>query len=156
MGRAVEIDESRFTHRGRDEQLVYVLGFYERGSKEVRAFVMKDRAEVTCTQMVRDSVQEGAEVFTDSWKGYNGCKQYYKHQVVNKNKPGNANNTSSEYETTARVESLWHIIKRNIHTYSTVRFHTLQKFLDEACWRIKYRTYAERNEFLMQLLNTER
>ena len=43
------------------------------------------------------------------------------------------------------------MIKRNIHTYST-----LQKFLDEACWRIKYKTFHERNEFLLQLLNTNR
>jgi hypothetical protein len=122
MGRAVEIDESRFTHRGKDEKLIYVLGFYERESKEVRAFVMKDRNEITCTQMIRDSVEDGAEIFTDYWRGYNGCKEFFVHHMVNKGKSGN---DRGEYETTSRVESLWHIIKRNIHTYSTIRFHTL-------------------------------
>jgi transposase-like protein len=149
MGRAVEIDESRFTHRGKEEQRIYVLGFYERGSKDVRAFVMKDRAEITCTQMIRDSVQEGAEIYTDHCKGYNTCKEFYQHSVVNKNKLAANGESKAEYETTARIESLWHIIKRNIHTYSTIRLHTLQKFLDEACWRIKFRTYSERNEFLI-------
>ena len=57
-GMAVEIDESKFTHfgKGGQEARVWVLGFYERGSKDVRAFVMKDRTEVTCTQMIRDTV----------------------------------------------------------------------------------------------------
>jgi hypothetical protein len=72
---------------------------------------------------------------------------------VNKAKYGSG---MGEYQTTSRVESLWHIIKRNIHTYSTIRYHTLQRFLDEACWRIKYRTYSERNEFLMEILNVKR
>ncbi len=51
MGRAVEIDESKFTHhaKGGQNNTVWVLGFYERGTKDVRAFVMKDRTEVTCT-----------------------------------------------------------------------------------------------------------
>ena len=112
---------------------------------------MKDRSETTCAQMVRDSVQEGAEVFTDAWRGFNQLKHFYSHHVVNRNKPGN-----TSVETTARIESLWHIIKRNIHTYSTFKLHTLQMFIDEACWRIKYRTYGERNEFLMQILNSKR
>ena len=155
MGRAVEIDESKFTHHGKggQDQKVWVLGFYERGTKDVRAFVMKDRTEVTCTQMIRDSIQEGAEIFTDFWRGYNNCKEFYVHRTVNKAKYGSG---MGEYQTTSRVESLWHIIKRNIHTYSTIRYHTLQRFLDEACWRIKYRTYAERNEFLMEILNVKR
>ena len=47
---AVEIDESKFTHhtKGGQKNIVWVLGFYERGSKDIRAFVMRDRTEVTC------------------------------------------------------------------------------------------------------------
>ena len=120
MGRAVEIDESKFTHhaKGGQNNTVWVLGFYERGTKDVRAFVMKDRTEVTCTQMIRDNVQEGAEVFTDFWRGYNNCQEFYVHRVVNKAKYGSG---QGEYQTTSRVESLWSIIKRNIHTYSSIK-----------------------------------
>lgn len=155
FGRAVEIDESKFTHhtKGGVKSKVWVLGFYERGTKDVRAFVMRDRHEVSCTQMIRDNVLEGAEVCTDFWRGYNNCKEFYTHRVVNKAKYGYG---TSEFQTTSRVESLWHILKRNIHTYSTIRASTLQKFLDEACWRIKFRSFTERNEFLMQLLNVTR
>ena len=51
FGRAVEIDESKFTQhtKGGVKCKVWVLGFYERGTKDVRAFVMKDRQEITCT-----------------------------------------------------------------------------------------------------------
>ena len=50
FGRAVEIDESKFTHhtKGGENTKVWVLGFYERGSRNIRAFVMRDRTEVTC------------------------------------------------------------------------------------------------------------
>lgn len=42
FGRAVEVDESKFTHhtKGGVKNKVWVLGFYERGTKDVRAFVM--------------------------------------------------------------------------------------------------------------------
>ncbi|CDW84442.1 UNKNOWN [Stylonychia lemnae] len=155
FGRAVEIDESKFTHhtKGGVKSKVWVLGFYERGTKDVRAFVMKDRNDVSCIQLIRDNVEEGGEVYTDFWRGYNNCKDFYTHRVVNKAKYGYG---TSEYQTTSRVESLWHILKRNIHTYSTIRASTLQRFLDEACWRIKFRTFTERNEFLLQLLNVTR
>jgi hypothetical protein len=49
---------------------------------------MKDRTEVTCTQMIRDSIQEGAEIITDFWRGYNACKEFYVHRTVNKAKYG--------------------------------------------------------------------
>ena len=148
----IEIDESKFTHhtKGGQKACVWVLGFYERGTKEVRAFVMKDRTEETCTQLVRDNIVEGAEVNSDFWRGYNSLKDFYDHRIVNKAKYGYG---TAEYCTTSRVEGLWHLIKRNMHTYSSVRFHTLQRFVDEACWRINYKTYQEREDFLLQLLN---
>lgn len=140
FGRAVEIDESKFTHhtKGGVKCNVWVLGFYERGTKDVRAFIMRSRDIAACTQLIRDNVLEGAEVYTDFWRGYNECKEFYTHRVVNKASHGYG---QSEFQTTSRVESLWHILKRNLHTYSSIRASTLQKFLDEACWRIKFKTY---------------
>jgi IS1 family transposase len=147
-GRAVEIDESAFTHhtKGGVKSNVWVLGFYERGSKDVRAYIMRSRDVQACTQLIRDNVVEGAEIYTDFWRGYNECKLFYKHRVVNKEQHGYG---QSEFQTTSRVESLWSILKRHIYTYSTIRASTLQRFLDEACWRLKFRTYTERNEFLI-------
>jgi hypothetical protein len=72
--------------------------------------------------MIRDNVIEGAEIYTDFWRGYNACKEFFKHRVCNKAKYGYG---TSEFQTTSRVESLWHILKRNIHTYSTIRATTL-------------------------------
>ena len=131
----MEIDESKFTHHTKGV-----------GSKDIRAFVMRDRTDTTCLQMIRDNVIDGAEVYTDYWRGYNNCKEFSDHKTVNKAKHGAG---PFEYLTTSRVESLWSMIKRNIHTYSTIRASTLQKFLDEACWRIKYKSFTERNEFLL-------
>ena len=40
----MEIDESVFASVGKDGGKVWVLGFYERGSKEQRAIYVKDRS----------------------------------------------------------------------------------------------------------------
>lgn len=49
FGRAVEIDESVFATVGKDGCKVWVLGFYERGSKDQRAIYVKDRSTETLT-----------------------------------------------------------------------------------------------------------
>jgi transposase-like protein len=54
----------------------------------MRAIHVKDRTEQTLTRVVLENVQEGAEVFTDFWRGYNGLKQFYKHRIVNKAQKG--------------------------------------------------------------------
>jgi len=42
-GNAVEIDESIFAQLSADNSKVWVLGFYERGTREQRAIWVKDR-----------------------------------------------------------------------------------------------------------------
>lgn len=51
FGRAIEIDESKFSKKSVDgkKENVWVLGFYERGTKEARAIYVKDRTEETLT-----------------------------------------------------------------------------------------------------------
>ena len=46
-GRSIEIDESIFAKMTKDGEKVkvWVLGFYERGTKECRAIYVKDRSE---------------------------------------------------------------------------------------------------------------
>ena len=85
-GRGIEIDESVFATVTREGQKhkVWVLGFYERGTKEARAIHIKDRTEETLTQVILENVEQGAEIYTDFWRGYNGLKHYYTHRVVNK------------------------------------------------------------------------
>ena len=86
FGRAVEIDESVFANINKDgvKSKIWVLGFYERGTKEARAIHVKDRTEETLTQVILENVEEGSEVYTDFWRGYNGLKKYFVHRVVNK------------------------------------------------------------------------
>jgi len=51
FGNAVEIDESIFAQirRNGKKEKIWVLGFYERGTKEARAIFIKDRTEDTLT-----------------------------------------------------------------------------------------------------------
>ena len=50
-GRCIEIDESIFATINRDghKEKIWVLGFFERGSRECRAIHVKDRTEETLT-----------------------------------------------------------------------------------------------------------
>ena len=65
-----------------------MIGFYERGSKDVRAFILKDKSEATILALIRENVAEGAEIVTDSWRGYSECKNYYNHRIYNRQKQG--------------------------------------------------------------------
>ena len=60
-GRPVEVDESVFTHVrfGSSEKKVWVLGLFERETKEARLFVIDDREAETLTPIVQEHVQEG-------------------------------------------------------------------------------------------------
>lgn len=103
-GRCIEIDESIFsrqTAEDGDEKKIWVLGFFERDTKEMRAIYVKDRTEATLTQVILENVELGAEIYTDFWRGYNSLKHYYDHKVINKEQKGCG---TSEYQTTARVE----------------------------------------------------
>ena len=59
--------------------------------------------------MILENVEQGAEIYTDFWRGYNSLKLWYTHRVVNKAKLGSG---TSEYVTTNRVEAMWSNIKR--------------------------------------------
>lgn len=90
FGRAIEIDESIFAKMTKDGQKekVWVLGFFERGTKAMRAIYVKDRSEQTLTQVILENVEIGAEIYTDFWRGYNSLKHFYQHRIVNKAKKG--------------------------------------------------------------------
>jgi hypothetical protein len=79
FGNAVEIDESIFAQIKRDgkKEKIWVLGFYERGTKEARAIFIKDRTEDTLTQVILENVELGAEIYSDFWRGYNGLKHFF-------------------------------------------------------------------------------
>lgn len=118
----MEVDESRFSKHAKNgaKSHLWVIGFYERGSKDVRAFVIEDKSEATILALMRENIVEGADVVTDSWRGYAECKQYFNHRVCLKQrqdpeKPGPQ--PGAQDNNISRVESLWHMLKRNIHTY---------------------------------------
>ena len=87
-GKVVEVDESKFTHntKGGVRNRVWVIGFYERGSKDVRAYVLHDKSESSILALMRENIIEGADVVTDSWRGYAECKSYFNHRVCSRMK----------------------------------------------------------------------
>jgi transposase-like protein len=60
---------------------VAVMGLLERNGK-VRAKVICDATQATLHDEVKCHVEQGAELFTDGWKGYGGLHADYVHQVI--------------------------------------------------------------------------
>src|SRR5436305_4098316 len=59
-----------------------VLGVLQRDG-EVRAFVVDDRKKKTVQTKVRENVEPGSEVFTDTLRSYEGLSPEYAHEAVN-------------------------------------------------------------------------
>jgi len=60
---------------------VAVMGLLERDGK-VRAKVIEKANQETLHGEVRQHVEQGAELFTDGWKGYSGLHADYIHKVI--------------------------------------------------------------------------
>ena len=143
-GNIIEIDESIFVHQGNDT--IWVLGMYERNTKEMRAFYVPDRSQNTLTQIILENCELGSTIYTDFWRGYNQLKLFYDHKVLNKQKKGYG---TSEWIHTNGVEQMWALLKRQMSMYACAIFKSLQIYLDEAIWRIKYKSFPERIEWLI-------
>jgi transposase-like protein len=89
----IEIDESVFARTNNHKSgydvnkknaKIWVLGFYERKTNLARAFVVPNRSMETLTNIIRENVHDGAIIYTDFWKGYNGLKIHFDHRPINK------------------------------------------------------------------------
>ena len=55
-GHSIEIDESVFSRNRETGKKVWVLGFYERGTKNCRAIHVPDRIQETLTRVILEQV----------------------------------------------------------------------------------------------------
>jgi transposase-like protein len=98
---------------------VAVMGLLERHG-EVRTSVLPDVQGTTLTARVREHVEHGAELFTDSWVGYNGLDAQYIHNVID-----HAEAYAKGNIHTNGLENFWSLLKRGIKgTYVSIEpFH---------------------------------
>lgn len=157
MGGQVEVDETyigglaRNMHRDvRERRItgtggkgkVAVMGLLERDGK-VRAKVIRDATQLTLHAEVRSNVEQGAELFTDGWKGYSGLHQEYIHGVID-----HAEKYVDGQIHTNSIENFWSLLKRGIKgTYVSVEPFHLFRYLDEQTFRFNERKGKDADRF---------
>lgn len=111
-----------------------VMGILERGG-EVRAMVVPDRKRTTLQAAVKNHVEAGSALYTDSLLSYNGLEGDYAHQVIN-----HAVKYVDGSIHTNGLENFWSLLKRSIAgTYVSVEPFHLFRYLDEQTFRFNNR-----------------
>jgi transposase-like protein len=103
------------------------MGFLNRTKREVSASIIPFvRSEIVQT-MVRRNVIPGTTLYTDSFGGYNGCKEHYIHAAVN-----HLERYVDGRVHTNGIENFWSLLKRGLAgTYVCVEPFHLQRYVDE-------------------------
>jgi transposase-like protein len=121
-----------------------VMGMRERGG-EVRAMVIPDVRANTLWWQLRDNIEKGATVYTDSAAGYAGVKYRWIHHVINH---------TFEYVRghvhTNSIESFWSVLKRTIKgTYVAPRPKHFPSYVEEQVFRFNSREERDGYRFLI-------
>jgi transposase-like protein len=159
----VEIDETyiggkaRFMHKGKRKLKitgrggmgkVAVMGLLERhgedGHSKVEAKVVRNVKRKTLAPEIRERIEEGSEVFTDSLKSYDDLGAEYVHGVIN-----HAEKYVEGKIHTNGMENFWSLLKRGIKgTYVSVEPFHLFRYLDEQTFRFNNRGMSDGQRFL--------
>lgn len=124
-----------------------VMGLLQRGDgtipSRVHARVIRDANRRTVHAMVRDNVEPGSMLFTDSLLSYRGLSADYFHAYVNH---------SVEYVRghihSNGIENFWSLLKRSIKgTYVSVDPHHLQAYVGEQAFRFNERKGTDLTRF---------
>jgi transposase-like protein len=149
LGGEIEIDETfiggkaRNMHKNIREQKITgtggkdktaVMGILQRGGK-VRTKVVSNRKKNLLQAIVKDHVESGAAIFTDTLKSYEGLNADYEHQFVDH---------AVEYVNgnvhTNGMENFWSLLKRTLKgTYVSVEPFHIFRYLDEQAFRFNNR-----------------
>jgi transposase-like protein len=117
-----------------------VAAVLERGG-EIRAKVVKTRRKPELQKLVRENVEAGSDVYTDSLLSYEGMDEF-RHQFVN-----HAETYVNGQVHTNGCENFWSLLKRGINgTYVSVQPFHLFRYVDEQVFRYnqRYMNDAER------------
>ncbi len=126
---------------GKDKAVV--VGTRQRGGGEVRAAVVPNTKRQTLQGHVRENVEPGATVYSDSLRSYAGLDADYAHKVVDH---------AVEYVCgqvhTNGIENFWALLKRGLHgTYVSVEPYHLFRYLDERMFTYNERALSDLGRF---------
>jgi transposase-like protein len=123
-----------------------VIGMIERSGK-VRVHVVDDTKRRTLHSYVRDNIEEGASVYTDSLRSYSGLDADFDHRVVDHAERYVDGNVHTNY-----MENFWALLKRGLHgTYVSVQPFHLFRYLDERAFTFNMRDLTDLGRFTLVL-----
>jgi transposase-like protein len=119
-----------------------VMGVMQRNG-EVRTMVIRDTKKRTLDPSVRQHVEPGATIYSDSAYGYSGLDDDYTHETVDH---------AVEYVRgqvhTNTIENFWSLLKRGLKgTYISVEPFHLFRYLDEQVYRFNKRKANDYSRF---------
>jgi len=135
-----DVHARRITGMGRNtDDKIMVMGILERGGK-VRTKIIADRKQKTLHGAVKANVEEGSELFTDTFGAYKGLESEFAHQVVD-----HALRYVDGRVHTNGLENFWSLLKRSLGgTYVSVEPFHLFRYLDEQSFRYNFRGTKEK------------
>jgi transposase-like protein len=125
---------------------IAVMGLLERHG-EVRAKIVPDTKSRTLKVEVRENVEPGSEVHTDTFQSYQGLDSEFIHNVVD-----HAESYVRGHIHTNGLENFWSLLKRGIKgTYVSVEPFHLFRYLDEQSFRFNERDGEDKDRSAMAL-----
>lgn len=126
-----------------------VQGLIERGG-EARVRVVKDQKRSTLQPIIREHVEPGSAVYTDTLKSYEGLSDQYIHAMID-----HAIQYVNGRVHTNCMENFWSLLKRALMgTYVRVSPEHLDRYLDEQTMRFNARKGDDQSRFQKVMART--
>jgi len=124
-----------------------VMGLLERGGK-VKLKHLSSTRRHSVQGEVRQNVEAGSQVYTDTLRSYNGLNTDYVHEAID-----HARAYVRGKCHTNGLENFWSLLKRGIRgTYISVEPFHLFRYLDEQAFRFNERENTDSGRFLMGII----
>ena len=129
-----------------------VAGLLERGkdgkASRVKVKHVADSKRPTVQGEIRQHVELGSEIHTDTLRSYNGLNKDFVHQVID-----HAREYVRGHVHTNGIENFWSLLKRGIRgTYVSVEPFHLFRYLDEQAFRFNEREGTDSERFLKGII----
>jgi transposase-like protein len=141
----------RPVHLGRLVKKTIIMGILERGqngeASQMRTTMIESRRRPHIQDAVRQQVEPGSMLMTDTLNSYKGLQDTFIHMAIN-----HALSYAKGNIHTNGLENFWALMKRTLEgTYVACEPFHLERYLDEQCFRFNNRKMTDGERFVKAL-----